>query len=180
MAYLHLTRCMMACGSGGSVVIFLRTVPNHNSLQRAEWCLPQHHYSRLEPNDGLLRWLLVGLPGLGEVVLTELVSFEIATISLHSLKTSLFWVGRADTPTFRVEALCHHWEWMLFFPAEKDNRDFIVSFRESLLPSLFQKNSQCWLLHITCGRLVEQPVSLGLKLDRLYEAGFLDGSSLSL
>ena len=115
----------MACVAGGSVVMIgthFSPVPNHNSLEMTEWGLPQYHYSRLEPDDGLLRWLLVELPGLGKVVLTELFSFKIATISLHSLKTTLFWVGRADTPTFRLEPLCRHWEWMLFSPAEKDNR----------------------------------------------------------
>ena len=65
----------------------------------AGWGLPQYHYSRLEPDDGLLRWLVAELPGLGEVFLIELISFEIATISRHSLKTSLFWVGRAGKPT---------------------------------------------------------------------------------
>jgi len=49
-----------------------------------------------------------------------------------------------------------------------------------MLPSLFQKNSQCWLLHIMCGRLVEQLVSPGLKLDRLDETGFLDGFCIGL
>ena len=67
LAHVHLTRCMMACGAGGSVLIFLHAVPNHHSLEMAEWGFPQHHYSRLEPDDGLLRWLVVELPGLGEV-----------------------------------------------------------------------------------------------------------------
>ena len=87
----------------------------------AGWGLLQHHYSRLKPDDGLLRWLVIELRGLGEAFLTELVAFEIATISLHSLKTSLFWVGSAGTPTSRLEPLFHHWELIMFPLAEKDN-----------------------------------------------------------
>ena len=78
---------------------------NHNSLGMAGWGLPQRHYSRLEHDDGLLRRLVAELPGLGEAFLIELISFYIATISLYSLKTSLFWVGRASKPTSRVEPL---------------------------------------------------------------------------
>ena len=83
----------------------------HNSLEMAGWGLAKHHYFRLDTDGGLLRWLVRELLGLKEAFLIELVSFF---ISLHSLKVSLFWVGKAGTTTFPLVPLCHQGESLLF------------------------------------------------------------------